>query len=107
MSQDLKIEEFQQDSLIDEREKPVPPKRYNVVLYNDDYTTTEFVVMVLETIFRHSNEEAIRIMLQIHHHGMGIAGLFSKEIAETKMFETIRLARQFEYPLQCTIKLEE
>jgi ATP-dependent Clp protease adaptor protein ClpS len=75
-----------------------------VLLHNDDYTTMEFVVMVLVTIFHHSEVEAVKIMLHVHKQGMGVAGVFSREVAETRVEQVTRLARAHEFPLKCTME---
>ena len=80
------------------------PRRYLVVLHNDDYTTMEFVVHVLERFFSKSQEDATRIMLHVHNHGVGICGVFTYEIAETKVTQVIDFARQHQHPLQCTME---
>jgi len=80
------------------------PKLYRVLLHNDDYTTMEFVVMVLKSVFHHTDPEAVRIMLHVHKRGMGVAGTFSYEVAESKVAKVTRLARQEEYPLRCTLE---
>ena len=77
---------------------------FRVVLHNDDFTTMEFVVHVLISIFRHTEEIAIQLMLQVHNQGSGIAGTYTREIATTKVAETTSLARQWEYPLLCTME---
>jgi ATP-dependent Clp protease adaptor protein ClpS len=82
------------------------PPRFKVVLMNDDYTPMDFVVFVLKDIFRKSHEEAISIMLQIHHQGEGVCGVFTRDVAETKAELVITLARRSEYPLQCRVEKE-
>ena len=83
------------------------PRLYAVLLHNDDYTTREFVVQVLHSVFHRSEQDAIRIMLHVHHNGVGVAGVFTREVAETKMQRTERLARQQEFPLRLTMEPEE
>jgi ATP-dependent Clp protease adaptor protein ClpS len=80
------------------------PPLYKVLLHNDDYTTMEFVVMVLETIFSKDTSEATTIMLNIHHQGMGVAGVFSREIGETKVSEVHQTARKNQFPLKCSLE---
>lgn len=82
------------------------PQLYKVLLHNDDYTTMEFVVLVLRTVFHHSESEAVNIMLHVHRRGVGVAGVFSYEIAETKAAKVMRLAREHEYPLRCSVEPE-
>lgn len=77
---------------------------FRVVLLNDDYTTMEFVVLVLETVFNKTSEEAMTIMLSVHQSGAGTAGIFTKEIAETKIEVVHQLARQNEFPLKCVME---
>ncbi|MFW5920422.1 MAG: ATP-dependent Clp protease adaptor ClpS [Polyangiales bacterium] len=89
------------------RKKVKRPRMFKVLLHNDDYTTREFVVHVLQTIFHKSEPEAVRIMLHVHHNGVGVAGLYTREIAETKMRTTESLARKHEYPLRLSIEPEE
>jgi ATP-dependent Clp protease adaptor protein ClpS len=84
-----------------ERKLKLPPM-YRVLLHNDDYTTMEFVVMVLQDVFHKSPPEATQIMLHIHRNGLGVAGVYSHEIAETKVAVVEALARQHEFPLRCT-----
>ena len=83
------------------------PRLYAVLLHNDDYTSREFVVQVLHSVFHRSEQDAIRIMLHVHHNGAGVAGVFTREVAETKMQRTERLARQQEFPLRLTMEPEE
>ena len=82
------------------------PKMYKVLLLNDDFTPMDIVVHILVKIFRRSETEANKIMLQVHTKGSGIAGVYSHEIAETKAFQASEFARQNEYPLQCIIEEE-
>jgi ATP-dependent Clp protease adaptor protein ClpS len=83
------------------------PRLYAVLLHNDDYTSREFVVQVLHSVFHRSEQDAIRIMLHVHRNGVGVAGVFTREVAETKMQRTERLARQQEFPLRLTMEPEE
>ncbi|MBN1961092.1 MAG: ATP-dependent Clp protease adaptor ClpS [Deltaproteobacteria bacterium] len=82
------------------------PRLFKVLLHNDDYTTMDFVVMILMTVFRHSEIKAAEIMLQVHQKGVGIAGVYSHEIAETKAAKVIRIARAHEFPLRCSTEPE-
>jgi ATP-dependent Clp protease adaptor protein ClpS len=83
------------------------PRMYRVLLHNDDFTTMEFVVALLIHVFHHNETEAQRIMLHIHHHGIGVAGVFTFEIAETKVAQTRELAEKAEFPLLCTMEPDE
>ena len=80
------------------------PNLYRVLILNDDYTPMEFVVYVLERFFNKSREEATRIMLHVHQHGVGVCGVFTYEIAETKVTQVIDTARRNQHPLQCTME---
>ncbi len=80
------------------------PAQYRVFLLNDDYTPMEFVVYVLERFFQKSREEATTIMLHVHQNGVGLCGVFTYEVAETKVAQVLDLARQHEHPLQCTME---
>jgi ATP-dependent Clp protease adaptor protein ClpS len=80
------------------------PAMYKVLMLNDDYTPMEFVVHVLERFFQKSREEATHIMLSVHRRGVGVCGVFTYEVAETKVTQVMDLARQNQHPLQCTIE---
>ena len=80
------------------------PKMYKVLLHNDDYTTMEFVVLVLMQVFRKSMEEATRIMLNVHERGIGVCGHYTFEVAETKVETVTRMARENGHPLKCTME---
>ena len=88
------------------RPKTKKPALYKVLLLNDDYTPMEFVVMLLESIFHKSQEEATRIMLHVHQRGVGICGVFSYDVAETKVTQVMDVARSNEHPLQATMERE-
>jgi ATP-dependent Clp protease adaptor protein ClpS len=89
------------------KEKLAKPPLFQVLFHNDNYTTMEFVVWVLQSIFLKSESDAMAIMLNIHRSGMGVAGVYSKEIAETKIEKTHALAREHEFPLKLTMEPEE
>ncbi len=82
------------------------PPLYKVVFHNDNYTPMEFVVYVLESIFRHSTASATRIMIRIHQSGVGVAGVYSREVAETRVEKTLLLAAEHGHPLQVTMEPE-
>jgi ATP-dependent Clp protease adaptor protein ClpS len=84
--------------------KTKKPSLYKVLLLNDDYTPMEFVVQVLERFFNKGDEEATRIMLHVHQNGVGICGVFTYEVAETKVANVIEFARRHQHPLQCTME---
>lgn len=86
------------------RAKTKKPTPYKVLMLNDDYTPMEFVVHVLQSFFRMSMEDATRVMLQVHQKGVGVCGVFSYEVAETKVSQVIDYARQNQHPLQCTLE---
>jgi ATP-dependent Clp protease adaptor protein ClpS len=86
------------------RTKTKKPSMYKVLLLNDDYTPMEFVVHVLERIFSKGREEATRIMLHVHQHGVGICGVYTYEVAETKVTQVMDFARKHQHPLQCTME---
>ncbi|MCG0995185.1 MAG: ATP-dependent Clp protease adapter ClpS [Acetobacter indonesiensis] len=80
------------------------PAMYKVLMLNDDYTPMEFVVHVLERFFSKNRDEATSIMLNVHKRGVGVCGVFTYEVAETKVTQVMDLARQNQHPLQCTIE---
>jgi ATP-dependent Clp protease adaptor protein ClpS len=82
------------------------PPLYKVILHNDNFTTMEFVVFVLTHVFLRSEPEAFSIMLKVHHQGIGIAGVYSFEVANMKAEKAMNLARAQEYPLLCTVEEE-
>ena len=82
------------------------PPKYKVILLNDDYTPMDFVVMVLEQIFRLSHQAAHQVMLEVHQKGAGLAGIYTRDIAETKVDMVVEYARMNEYPLSCTLEPE-
>ena len=90
------------DVLTEQKQKLQKPPLYKVLLHNDNYTTMEFVVYVLMNIFHHSEADAIRIMLQVHHQEVGVAGVYTFEVAETKVAKVTQLAKEHDYPLLCT-----
>lgn len=84
-----------------------PPTMWQVILHNDDFTTQEFVVWVLRTVFHKPDPEAVRIMLNVHQQGKGLAGVYPRDVAETKLAQVKRLAEAQEFPLLCTMEPEE
>ena len=96
----------QTDNAIKERDevKNQEPKLYNVILLNDDYTTMEFVLQILETLFQKSPAEAFGIMMQVHRNGRGLAGVYTWEVAETKADKVASMATEAGYPLRATIE---
>lgn len=84
--------------------KTKKPSMYKVIMLNDDYTPMEFVIYVLERFFSKNREEATRIMLHVHQRGVGVCGVFTYEVAETKVTQVMDFARQNQHPLQCTLE---
>jgi len=93
-------EEIESDIALDE------PPMYRVVLHNDDYTTMEFVVHVLKTIFHKNEQESERIMLAVHKEGRGVCGVYTREIAQTKVEQVKLLAKQNQFPLLATYEVD-
>lgn len=86
------------------KSKTIQPRMYKVILLNDDYTTMDFVIAVLESIFQKSAAEAVQIMLQVHHKGRGMCGVYTKQIAETKVIQVHTRAQSEGHPLRCAIE---
>ncbi|MCA9582969.1 MAG: ATP-dependent Clp protease adaptor ClpS [Myxococcales bacterium] len=87
--------------------KLAKPKLYKVLVHNDNYTTREFVVEILVGVFHHSESDAVAIMMHVHQNGVGVAGVFTHEVAETKIAQVHNLARQYEFPLRLTMEPED
>ncbi len=86
--------------------KPKRPSLYRVLLLNDDFTPMDFVIHVLETFFHKTKDEATNIMLRVHHEGAGLCGVYTYEVAETKVLQVMEFARQHQHPLQCVMERE-
>jgi ATP-dependent Clp protease adaptor protein ClpS len=82
------------------------PKRFKVLLHNDDYTTMEFVVLVLMSVFHHDEAKATEIMLHVHKNGLGVAGVYPREVAEARTAKVDTLAREHEFPLRTSMEEE-
>jgi ATP-dependent Clp protease adaptor protein ClpS len=98
--------QYEEATVTKSKEKLKKPLLYKVLLHNDDYTTMEFVIYVLTTVFHKTEGEAFTIMLKVHTEGVGVAGIYSYEIAETKAEKVVTLARENEYPLLATVEEE-
>jgi ATP-dependent Clp protease adaptor protein ClpS len=96
--------ERQTGLVLDERTRTKKPPMYKVLLHNDDYTTREFVVWVLQSVFHKSEADATAIMSHVHTNGVGVAGVYTFEVAETKVTKTMALAKAQQYPLQLSIE---
>jgi len=101
---DWPTEEHDYGVVTEQKKKLAPPPMFKVLLHNDDYTTMEFVVQILQSVFHRSHTDATQIMLHIHRNGIGVAGVYTREIAETKVAVVEAMARQHEYPLMCTME---
>jgi ATP-dependent Clp protease adaptor protein ClpS len=95
---------FEESAVAESSEKVEQPPLFKVLLHNDDYTTMDFVVWVLQSIFSMPEEQAIQIMLNVHVKGIGVAGIYTYEVAEMKVERTTALAREHEFPLLCTME---
>ena len=91
-------------TLVRTKTKTQKPSMYKVIMLNDDYTPMEFVVHVLEQFFHKSREEATQIMLMVHQSGIGVCGVYTYEVAETKVAQVVDFARRHEHPLQLTLE---
>jgi ATP-dependent Clp protease adaptor protein ClpS len=100
------VPDFESDVLTESETKLEEPKLFKVLLHNDNFTTMDFVVYVLEYVFNRSEVESFSIMLKVHTEGVGIAGVYPYEIATMKAEKTMNLARAREYPLLCTVEEE-
>jgi ATP-dependent Clp protease adaptor protein ClpS len=89
-----------------QEKKTTRPRMYRVLLHNDDYTPMDFVVRLLQQVFRHTESSATRVMLHVHNHGVGVAGVYTHEIAETKVTQVHMLARKAECPLMASMEPE-
>jgi ATP-dependent Clp protease adaptor protein ClpS len=99
-------ESTHESTLTDTRseQKVEPPRMWRVLLHNDDYTTQDFVVWVLETVFHKPRTEAFAIMMSVHRSGLGVAGVYTRDVAETKVKTTQKLAEEHEFPLLVTLE---
>lgn len=89
------------------KEKLQKPPLFRVLLHNDNYTTMEFVVFVLQSVFHRTETDAMVIMLHVHRTGVGVAGVYTREVAETKIDKTHQLAKENEFPLKLSLEPEE
>ncbi|MGA8806738.1 MAG: ATP-dependent Clp protease adaptor ClpS [Thermoanaerobaculia bacterium] len=96
--------ELDEAPVAESEEKTEEPSLFKVLLHNDDYTTMEFVVWVLASVFNMPEEQAIQVMLNVHLQGIGVAGIYTFEVAEMKVEKTIALAREQEFPLLATME---
>ena len=100
------FDEMDGDVLTESKTRLEKPKLYKVILHNDDFTTMEFVVFILQYVFNRTDAEAFTIMLKVHNEGIGIAGIYPFEIANMKSEKAMNLAKAREYPLLCTVEEE-
>ncbi len=101
---DISEEATQEQTLTRFKPKLKKPSMYKVILLNDDFTPMDFVILILKRFFRKPEEEASQIMLQVHHQGAGVAGIYSHEIAETKVYLVNEFARSHQHPLKCIME---
>jgi ATP-dependent Clp protease adaptor protein ClpS len=95
---------LQKTVVSEKKEKLKEPPLYKVLLHNDDYTTMDFVIMVLQIVFNKNITGATEIMMNVHKKGIGVAGIFTREIAETKVALVHELAKQYQHPLRCSME---
>ena len=107
MSKPNNSPELQGAPEVKERQRVKRPRLYRVLLHNDDYTTMEFVVRVLMEVFHKGQDEATAIMLHVHTRGVGVCGVYAREIAESKVAAVMAMAREEEHPLLCTMEPED
>ena len=100
------IPDSRENTLTKVRPEVKPPAMYRVLMHNDHYTTMEFVVAMLQAVFRKPLDEAVRIMLQIHQNGIGVCGVYTAEVAETKISVVHRHAQEHGFPLKCSMEPE-
>jgi ATP-dependent Clp protease adaptor protein ClpS len=100
----LPLAELDEAPVAESEEKTEEPSLFQVLLHNDDYTTMEFVVWILESVFNMPEEQAIQVMINVHLRGAGVAGIYTYEVAEMKVEKTIALAREQEFPLLATLE---
>ena len=98
--------ETDHSTVTESRQKTEKPRLFKVLMLNDNYTTMEFVVFALESVFQKSQEESIKIMLNVHEQGRGTAGIYTRAIAETKIDSVHRLAEKEGFPLKCAMEPE-
>lgn len=103
---DQRIDDAGTDMVTKTRPKTKKPSLYKVLLLNDDYTPMEFVVYILERVFNKPPEDAMKIMLHVHQKGVGVCGVFTFEVAETKVTQVMNFAKEHDHPLQCTMEKE-
>src|SRR5215212_1124780 len=96
--------QYEDAAVAESEEKVEEPSLFKVLLHNDDYTTMEFVVMILVSIFNMPEDQAVQVMLNVHLGGVGVAGIYTFEVAEMKVAKTTALAREHEFPLLCTME---
>jgi ATP-dependent Clp protease adaptor protein ClpS len=105
---DIKLANEKNDGLLlaEPKTRTARPPFYKVLLLNDDFTPMDFVVLILKQVFHKLHEDAINIMLEVHHKGAGTCGVFTRDVAETKVDQVVAIARKNEHPLQCVMEKE-